>query len=149
MNKVLAARTAEFGGRTFNFFTFNGVVFYTHPDFIKDGGVQFPIVDCHILRLDNSYLITQKGDWNVFLFEIKGRHVNVSSDDFKDEDILAQNYDKYEDITTFLIASRKEKILLYWDSEKGAGTTLLYKDGRVETLPGITKTDYCQLWLYG
>jgi len=146
MQKFLPTIAVKFDGRKFYYNQFNGVVFYVHPQFIKDGEIQFPVVNCKLLEIGKGYIIAPGGDWTGYLLKVRGENFRIKSDE---EIKIVKKFDKEDNVTRALIFSRADKLLLYWSTEKDKGVTALHKDGRVETLPGITASDFCLLWENG
>jgi len=112
--------------------------------------VEFPITNCDVIALDNEKdIIVKPGDLNLFYFFVASGDGNgaksvIDSIDAEQPYQIFEYISEYEDGSTStgaLIFTRSNKVKIKWhregylnDDQIAEGTTLLYVDGRVETI---------------
>jgi hypothetical protein len=113
--------------------------------------VNFPITNCDVITLDNEKdLVVKPGDLNLFYFFVAagdgsdGKSV-IESIDTEQPYQIFKFTSEYEDGSTStgaLIFTKANKVKIRWhrdgilkNDQIAEGTTLLYADGRIETIP--------------
>jgi len=135
----------SFNGNLYYRITHGDTLFYVSPNLVKTDEfgsyIEDPLTGCDIIQLKNNMFVIKEGGTKTLFYSATWGDIIIKSDN---EDTVFKAVEEFPDgerLNKTLILTKQKKTKVFFEKRSSPETwaEILYENGRVDILPGITE----------